>query len=106
MMKTFSDRLIICAQKGDLTPMDLHRWFDRPYHTVRGWLYQGSQPRPSSTRKRKAALFRLELLEYAIKKKRGLPVPQELSEQERTQYVGELRDELEKSGFLAKGATA
>lgn len=105
-MKTFSERLNTCAQKGDLTPMDLHRWFSRPYHTVRGWLYQGSQPKPSSTRKRKLAFDRLELLEIAIKQKRGLPVPAELSEQERVKYIGELRDGLEKSRILEKGPAA
>ncbi len=40
----FQSRLKTCVERGNLTVADLHRWFGRPYATVRSWLDDGYEP--------------------------------------------------------------
>jgi hypothetical protein len=93
-MKDFSERLNKVAPKGDFTIADLSRWFDRPYHTVWFWVAKGVKPRGSKLQK-KLILGRLALLEEAVSKNPGLPIPPSLNQFERVEYVEKLRHDLE-----------
>ena len=95
-MKNFCGRLDQAKSRGDFTTADLANWFGRPYHTVWFWVNKDRQPRGSKGQ-RKLMVDRLELLEKAISKKRGLPVPVELNQFERPAYIEKLRHDLETS---------
>lgn len=94
MRRGFHHRLARCVKVGDLIIADLHHWFDRPSSTVRMWLIDGWTPRGPAG---KLAVERLDLLERAIKEKRGLPPPRELSALRRPKYIKQVRDELERA---------
>jgi len=70
---TFAERLKKAMEGGNLTIADLHRWFEVPYQTVRGWL-NGHEPGggPIDSAYARAKLISLE---KAIIRKRGLPLP-------------------------------
>ena len=85
-MKSFSDRLVICLRKGQMTSGDLRWWFGRPYATVATWV-RGREPRgPAGEEARR----RLTLLEKGIAEKRGFPVPASLSNLERPRHIEKL----------------
>lgn len=85
---SFSARLSTCMERGDLTVSDLQRWFDRPRATVNTWV-NGRTPYGPSGR---AALDDLKLLEWTIRKRRGLPIPKKLSQRTRADYIRGTRD--------------
>lgn len=86
-MKNFSQRLTICLRKGDMTVADLRQWFDRPYTTVERWVKDGREPRgPSGDEARR----RLYILEGAIARKQGFPVPSSLSSLDRPHHIEKL----------------
>lgn len=82
-MPTFSNRLQVCMVRGDMTVSDLGHWFERPRATVNTWV-DGRTPWGPSGR---AALLKLERLEWAIRNKQGFPVPEELSGVKRPVYI-------------------
>lgn len=87
-MKTFSERLEDCVDRGRLTGADLAIWFNRPYPTVRTWRLGLSEPwRPW----RQEAEAWLRLLEKAIHLMR-LPMPSSFNAAERRLYIKRLRD--------------
>lgn len=85
---TFQKRLHILAKNGNLRVADFACWFDRPYHTVRGWFELGHAP-TGSEKDVEHITSLLTLLETLLKKKAGLPVPI-LSQRARKQYVTDL----------------
>ena len=93
-MKDFCERLNKVAPKGDFTIADLSRWFDRPYHTVWFWVTKGVKPRGSKLQK-KLVYGRLEKLEEAVITSKDLPIPPQLNQFERVEYVEKLRHDLE-----------
>lgn len=85
---------------GSLTVADLSTWFARPYATVRGWL-QGYEPwGPHGEESRRL----LALLEQAIKRRRGFPVPVQMSPIERRNHVRQVRHDLDGGFFKARAA--
>ena len=89
-MKSFQKRLERVKRDGSLTTADLSVWFDRPYATVRGWL-QGYDPwGPHGEESARL----LGVLENAIKKRRGFPVPVRLSPIARREHVQQVRHAL------------
>lgn len=102
-MSKFSDRLNKCMDRGDFTVADLSHWFGRPFHTVWFWAHKGRTPR-GSVGQCKLTYRRLELLESAIARKRGLPIPVTLTQFERPEYVEKLRHGLENCRVSARGA--
>ncbi len=101
-MKNFSPRLKKCVSLGDLTVKDLTYWFDRPYPTLWTWVYDGREPRGSNGFRRKL-YERLDLLEHAIRKGLGFPVPDDMSDRspERKKHIKGVRDGLEANGVSA-----
>jgi hypothetical protein len=90
-MKTFAERLAICLRKGQMVQGDLRWWFGRSYATTGAWL-KGSRS-PGEERRRAGhdeAWRRLELLEMAIARKKGFPVPHDLSLTERPHHIEKL----------------
>jgi hypothetical protein len=81
-MQTFSKRLEAARRTGDLRVSDLQAWFERPYHTVLGWL-QGAEPHDH----RAEVYRRLDCLEQAVKKRKGLPIPYALNHRQRRAHV-------------------
>ena len=93
-------------QRGDMTIADLAKWFGRSYHTVWFWVEDNRKPRTARRGlrgKSKQTYARLDLLEEAIKRKRGLPIPLDLTQYERPDYVEKLRHDLETSRVPASG---
>lgn len=106
---SFQSRLERAKKDGRLSTSDLSIWFGRSYHTIRGWLV----PRADRDRKQgyepwgpqaEFAYKSLELLEQSIKKKRGFPVPLELSPVERQIHVKRVRHGL--NGGISKARSA
>jgi len=60
--------------EGNLTIIDLARWFNRPFATVRGWI-RGRDMR-ASPQDAGLVIERLKVIERRIRKRAGLPVPQ------------------------------
>jgi hypothetical protein len=87
-MSEFAKRLRWCIKHGDLTVADLQHWFDRPYATVRTWVFDARVPRGPAGRQ---AFQRLRPLELKIR--RGFSVPVDLSNDERPVFIRKLRDE-------------
>src|SRR3954469_8550036 len=85
-MSIFAKRLNWCIKEGNLTVADLQHWFDRPYATVRTWVFDARVPRGPSGR---AAFNALKVLETKIR--RGLVVPSALSNDARPAYIRKLR---------------
>src|ERR1700722_8911414 len=85
-------RLCEAQQQSDMTVSDLALWFRRPRSTVKTWLAGRTPLGPSGRR----ALWCLTLLEWAIKHKQGLPVPDTISGTKRPKYVREQRDAAER----------
>jgi len=109
MTLSFNERLARAKKDGRLSTSDLSIWFGRSYHTIRGWLV----PRADRDRKQgyepwgpqaDAAYKSLELLEQSIRRKRGFPVPLELSPIERQNHVKRVRHGL--NGRLSKTRSA
>jgi len=88
--KTFRLRLLAVMKQGSLTTADLSIWFDRPYHTVRGWLL-GYNPWGVH---RDRTFKLLENLERTIKSKRKFPVPDRLSPVQRREHITQVRNDL------------
>lgn len=99
----FQSRLEHVSKAGLLTTADLATWFGRPYHTVRGWRTNPAHYRPWGPNGREAERL-LDLLEHAIKRKRGFPVPINLSPVERRAHVGRMRHELDTRLSKARSA--
>jgi hypothetical protein len=106
---SFQARLERAKKDGRLSTSDLSIWFGRSYHTIRGWLV----PRADRARKQgyepwgpqaDAAYRSLALLEDHIRRKRGFPVPLELSPVERQIHVKRVRHGL--NGRLPKTRSA
>jgi hypothetical protein len=76
MSSNFRKRLDRCLHDGAMTVSDLARWFERPYGTVRKWLYEGTDPwGPAGLE----AFRRLDALEAAIRDRKHFPIPVKLS---------------------------
>ena len=74
-----------------MTTMDLSRWFNRSYSTVRTWQLDGHEPwGPHGEESRRL----LVVLEGAVKRKHGFPIPTKLSPRGRRAHIEKLRDEL------------
>jgi hypothetical protein len=80
-MKIFAQRLEAARAAGDLRVSDLQAWFERPYHTVLGWL-NGAIPHDHH----REVYRRLALLERAVKR-RGPLVPYALNHRQRRAHV-------------------
>ena len=87
-MKTFSERLAICLERGQMAQGDLRWWFGRSYSTTASWLQGTRSPRKVAAGAE--AWRRLALLENAIKTKKGFPVPHNLSLTERPHHIEKL----------------
>lgn len=87
-MRSFTERLTSAQEKADLTISDLAVWFGRPRSTVNTWI-NGRTPQGPSGRE---AVTALGMLEWAITKKKGLPVPPMMSSMDRPGYVEGTRD--------------
>jgi len=85
-------RLNCVMVDGHLQTSDLAYWFDRPYPTVRTWVQDGRSPMRGH---RQSALSRLGLLEHAVAKQLGFPVPANVRAHDRPKYIVKIRDELE-----------
>lgn len=70
--------------------MDLSRWFDRAYPTVRTW-QEGREPWGPHGEESRTLLI---VLEKAIAAGRVFPVPIKLSPRARRIYIEKVRDEL------------
>lgn len=91
-MKTFSERLATCLEKGQMAPGDLKWWFGRSsYATTDAWLHKRRTPRPYGAGAE--AWRRLGLLEDAIRTKKGFPVPHDLSLTARPRHIRKLFDD-------------
>jgi hypothetical protein len=84
-MKTFSERLAICLDKGRMAQGDLRWWFGRSYSTTASWL-QGTRA-PRQVAAGAEAWRRLGILEKSIAAKKGFPVPHNLSLTARPLYI-------------------
>ena len=85
-MADFAKRLRWCLKNGNMTVADLKHWFDRPYATVRTWVFEAREPRgPSGNH----AHTLLAVLERKIK--RGLVIPATLSSNDRPDHIRKLR---------------
>ena len=89
-MIAFHARLEKAKKQGRLTTADLSTWFGRPYHTVRGWL-EGHEPWGPNGEE---AIRLMAILERAIARRKGFPVPFDLSPQQRRAYVEARRHDL------------
>jgi hypothetical protein len=88
MPETFHTRLRRAQKLASLTPADLSIWFARPYGTIRGWLEQGYEPwGPNGD----VARYMLDLLEHAITRRNGFPVPVQLTPVQRREHVKRIR---------------
>ena len=86
-MSTFAQRLRWCLKHGDMTVADLKHFFDRPYATVRMWVYDARRtPRGPAGNRAEQLLRSLEK-----KIKRGLVIPAEISSRERPAYLKKIR---------------
>ena len=84
---TFRKRLLAAQAKGDMTTADLHRWFERPYPTIRYWLMGAAADFEPGGPRGRLARERLYMLEWAVGRKIGFPIPQHLSVDARPQHV-------------------
>lgn len=89
--KTFQQRLRGAATAGNLTVADLAVWMQRPPQTVRTWYNQNRVPLGAKGR---AAIVRLELLEWAVDNDPRFPVPQTVTQRQCADHVAGVRDDL------------
>ena len=82
--RVFKDRLHLAMAGGNLTMMDLARWFERPHPTVRQWCRGVTMSGPPQDQEMILAL--LTRLEIAIRYKKGFPVPR-LRPRDRRAYL-------------------
>ena len=94
MTVSFRTRLERAAQTGKMTTADLAIWFARPYATVRGWLTNPHHYVPWGPDGEEARRL-LTILESAIKRREGFPVPLHLSPLGRRMHVQRMRHELD-----------
>ena len=87
-MPDFTKRIRWCIKNGDMTVADLHHWFGRPRSTVRTWVLDAHTPQGPAGNK---AHLLLTLLERRIEKKKGFPIPVDISAHARPDYVRKLR---------------
>jgi hypothetical protein len=87
-MKTFSQRLALCLDRGQMAQGDLRWWFGRSYSTTASWLQGTRSPRKVAAGAE--AWRRLALLEDAIRLKKGFPVPHDLSLTARPHHIEKL----------------
>jgi hypothetical protein len=92
--QSFRRRLESAAQSGKMTTADLSVWFARPYATVRGWLTNPHHYVPWGPDGDEAQRL-LTILERAIKRKDGFPVPLNLAPLGRRLHVTRMRHELD-----------
>lgn len=86
-MKSFSQRLTACLERGRMAQGDLRWWFARSYSTTASWLKDDREPRgPAGDEARR----RLSLLERGISERRGFPIPVELTSTERPRHIEKL----------------
>lgn len=105
-----SRRLRWCMQHGAMSKTDLARWLGRSYATVHAWVdgaipgaKGGRLPRgPKQVARVDEVMARLGLLEFAISNKHGFPLSLTESERERTKTIERIRNELERTGVLAR----
>jgi hypothetical protein len=71
-----------------MTTADLACWFGRHYSSIRGWLKQPVQLVPSPATRETYRL--LDLLERTVEKDKRFPIPPDLGQRYRRQYVEEL----------------
>jgi hypothetical protein len=103
MRETFHTRLRRAQKLASLTPADLSIWFARPYGTIRGWLEQGYEPwGPNGD----VARHMLDLLEAAIKKHNGLPVPTHLTPVQRRAHVQQIKQYADNHARVPKMGAA
>ncbi len=88
-MRTFSQRLQHCCEVGRLTIVDLSIWFNRPYHTVSGWVRGHAEPWHVW---HEEVLHCLNELEDLIRQRRHLPMSSALSPAARKVFIRKLRD--------------
>lgn len=67
-------RLNRVMTEGNLYIIDLARWFNKPFATVRGWV-QGRDMRLPALDEA-LVIERLKLIERRVRKRAGLPVPE------------------------------
>ncbi len=84
---TLADRLLAVRTAGNLNFSDLHRWFNRPYPTVRSWAVGYCEP--TTGPEREATLARLEVLENLVKSP-PFPVPPKITPQEHAAWFQRL----------------
>jgi len=97
--RTFQQRLRWCQENGALSVADLSVWFQVAYPTVRAWC-QGRIPRNA---RQSQFGFALAMLESAIREGHGLPIPFELSQHKRPEYVRALRDRFSRTHPTSRG---
>jgi hypothetical protein len=88
-MRTFQERIAAVLRDGGMTIMDLSRWFERAYPTVRTW-QKGREPWGPHGEESRALLVTLEQL---IEAGKVFPVPVKLSPRQRRAYIERVRDE-------------
>jgi hypothetical protein len=88
-MRTFQERIAAVLRDGGMTIMDLSRWFERAYPTVRTW-QNGREPWGPHGEESRALLATLESL---IAAGEVFPVPVKLSPRQRRAYIERVRDE-------------
>lgn len=94
-MVSFQQRLRAAMEAGSLSLGDLTHWFDRPRPTVRYWCHQAQWNfEPWKDPRGDEAWKRLRLLEWAVEKKLGFPVPLALGARERPKYIVETYNAL------------
>jgi hypothetical protein len=84
-------RLRVAMGQSKMCTADLSVWFDRSYHTVRSWLYDGKQPHEDNFRAEDART-RLVLLENIIRRSKrakgfGIPIPTSVPQPLRKAFV-------------------
>ncbi len=93
---TFQSRLHAAMKAGDMSVADMAHWFDRPYASVRYWLYGDTRNKPALDFEPRGAQGRLafrnlQMLEWAIRHNVGFPIPAHLGDRERPGFVKEQR---------------
>ena len=85
---TFTKRIRWVLKEGNMTTADLQHWFDRPYATVRAWVFDARAPRGPAGRDADTALVKLER-----KIRNGFTVPSALSNNDRPEFIRKLRND-------------
>lgn len=91
MLHEFTAGLLLCMKRGGMTVADLKHFFDRPYPTVRLWVYEQRVPRGPSGDK---AIGALQVLARRVKG--GFVVSPDLSSRARPTAMKELRRDCDR----------